>query len=124
MAAKSAEEEQRIFKGLRSNRLLRLLDEDQRKALANLAYKKSFTKGSVIIEQGALDATFYIVDNGECDVFYNPGNGETIVAVASFLFRNDDEGVQSQGRRELWRARHHLPHQEAPPPSPRTCSFP
>ncbi len=73
---KSASQLARIKQSIANNFLFRNLDEEQEKDVLAAMREMSIQSGEVVIEQGAAGDFFYVVENGEFDIFVKKGEGE------------------------------------------------
>ena len=64
---------------LKENFLFKGLDGDQMTTLLDAMFMANFEAGKAIIEQGAEGDNFYVVFEGECEVFVSKGGDEKMV---------------------------------------------
>eukprot|EP01114_Cavostelium_apophysatum_P014760 TRINITY_DN3906_c0_g1_i1.p1 TRINITY_DN3906_c0_g1~~TRINITY_DN3906_c0_g1_i1.p1 ORF type:complete len:866 (+),score=176.39 TRINITY_DN3906_c0_g1_i1:102-2699(+) len=63
-----------IRRGLRTNRLMRLLDVDQEDTLIRHMYRKEFEGSSYLLRAGEEGGQFYVLECGECEVLREDAN--------------------------------------------------
>jgi len=69
---KSDETKERLERALRTNVLFSHLEERERQDVFDVMFEVTFGAGATIIEQGDPNGDhFYVVDEGECDIFVN-----------------------------------------------------
>ncbi|KAF9425480.1 hypothetical protein BGZ76_003216 [Entomortierella beljakovae] len=66
---KTDEQRRRIEVSISNNFLFKNLDEDQHEDVVNAMTEKRFSRGTDVIEQGAVGDFFYVVEIGRLDVF-------------------------------------------------------
>ena len=78
---KSPEEEARIRQVLDKNMLFAFLDESQLKKLVFAMFQREHKTGDVIIKQGDDGDNFYMIEEGNCEVFLQKTVGEPEIKV-------------------------------------------
>eukprot|EP01028_Stygiella_incarcerata_P010903 TRINITY_DN5913_c0_g1_i1.p1 TRINITY_DN5913_c0_g1~~TRINITY_DN5913_c0_g1_i1.p1 ORF type:complete len:372 (-),score=120.62 TRINITY_DN5913_c0_g1_i1:1213-2328(-) len=73
---KTDEQMGRLMLALAGNSLFGGLETEEKELLSNAMFSKSFKPGDVIIKQGDIGDHFYVVDEGECDIFIEKAGEE------------------------------------------------
>jgi CRP-like cAMP-binding protein len=63
---------------IRASSLARELDEDQKSVLASLFESRDLSNGEVLIREGEISSTLYVIASGALEVTRDTGNGEWI----------------------------------------------
>jgi signal-transduction protein with cAMP-binding, CBS, and nucleotidyltransferase domain len=63
-----------IMKGIQTNRLLRVLDTDQKVSMLQHMVPLHFEKGKVLFREGEPGNYFFVLESGECDVVNKTGD--------------------------------------------------
>jgi len=78
---KNKEQQQRLETALSKHIMFAHLEEEERQSVFNAMFEISFKKGEEIIRQGNEGDNFYVIENGECDIYVNKDGKMQHVAV-------------------------------------------
>ncbi|KYR00093.1 protein kinase A regulatory subunit [Tieghemostelium lacteum] len=71
---KSIETQQRLQQALKMNIMFSHLEEEERESIFSAMVEVHYKAGDVIIRQGDEGDNFYVVENGECDIYVSKNN--------------------------------------------------
>jgi len=72
---KSKEASDRLAAALRKHIMFAHLEEEERQAVFNAMFEVRYKKGDIIIRQGDEGDNFYVVEDGECDIYVSKPDG-------------------------------------------------
>jgi len=72
---KSKEASDRLSAALKKHIMFAHLEDEERQAVFNAMFESRYKKGDVIIRQGDEGDNFYVVEDGECDIYVSKPDG-------------------------------------------------
>eukprot|EP01117_Protostelium_nocturnum_P013703 TRINITY_DN5141_c0_g1_i1.p1 TRINITY_DN5141_c0_g1~~TRINITY_DN5141_c0_g1_i1.p1 ORF type:complete len:863 (-),score=251.43 TRINITY_DN5141_c0_g1_i1:62-2650(-) len=98
-----------IYRGMATNRLVRLLDKDMQEAMLNNMYPVEFEAGTEFIKEGDVGDFFYVVESGECEVFNRRGDmvrscfsGDSFGEGGFMAFTKRSASVKAKSKVRVW----------------------